>query len=276
MAIVMASSMRDTRDSNEAKRASRRRLSWSLGISLAVHALAIAFLAGMLQSMITSPANRVGVPLPIEVALVAQRPIAFSAPPEMPQQVSELPPAEIIPEEKSKEPKPSDSAIDLPAPTPQRLPATPPSSPGAAVPFEPSIESTPSDAPPGDVAVGPVNDPDRIGRAQALRLASRFPQPVAKRPQLLDTLTVPYPTRAAFAHRDARITVLILVDANGRIVDTTLYPDDPFFTPTVLASLRGARFAPAEIEAKPVPYWAMMEFVFTMRRPPRPPQRAPE
>jgi hypothetical protein len=279
MAIVMASSMHDTRDSNEAKRASRRRLSWSLGISLAVHALAIAFLAGMLQSMITSPANRVGVPLPIEVALVAQRPIAFSAPPEMPQQVSELPPAEIIPEEKSKEPKPSDSAIDLPAPTPtpQRLPAIPPSSPGAAVPVEPSIESTPSDAPPlGDVAVGPVNDPDRIGRAQALRLASRFPQPVAKRPQLLDTLTVPYPTRAAFAHRDARITVLILVDANGRIVDTTLYPDDPFFTPTVLASLRGARFAPAEIEAKPVPYWAMMEFVFTMRRPARPPQRAPE
>jgi hypothetical protein len=124
--------------------------------------------------------------------------------------------------------------------------------------------------------VGPISDPDRIGRAQALRLASRFPQPVAKRPLLLDTLTVPYPTRAAFAHRDARITVLILVDANGRIVDTTLYPDDPFFTPTVLASLRGARFAPAEIEAKPAPYWAMMEFVFTMRRSAQPPQRPPE
>src|SRR5207237_6114920 len=104
------------------------------------------------------------------------------------------------------------------------------------------------------------------------RLASRFPQPVARRPQLLDTLIVPYPPRAAFAHRDARIIVLMLIDANGRITDTTLYPDDPLFSPTVLAALRGARIAPAEIEAKPAPYWAMMEFVFTMRRPPqRPP-----
>ena len=277
MAIVMASSMRDTRDMHETMgRASKRRLSWSLAASLAVHALAITVIAGMLQSSLMFPSSRVGVPLPIEVALVAQRPIAFSAPPEMPQQASELLPAERIPEEKSSEPKPSASARELPAPTQQPAVISTPS-PGAAVPFEPSIEPTPSDAPPpGDVAVGPVNDPDRIGRAQALRLASRFPQPVAKRPRLLDTLTVPYPTRAAFAHRDARITVLILVDANGRIVDTTLYPDDPFFTPTVLTALRGARFAPADIKGKPVPYWAMMEFVFTMRRPPRPPQRPPE
>jgi len=275
--MVMASSMRDTRDLNEVmERASKRRLSWSLAVSLAVHALAIAFLAEMLQSRILSPASRAGMPLPINVALVAQRPIAFSAPPEMPQQASELLPAERIPAEKSGEPKPSASATELPAPTPQPAVISTPSA-GAAVPFEPSIEPTPGDAPPpGDVAVGPVNDLDRIGRAQALRLASRFPQPVTKRPLLLDTLTVPYPLRAAFAHRDARIIVLMLVEADGRIVETTLYPDDPFFTPTVLASLRGARFAPADIMGKPVPYWAMMEFVFTMRRSARPSQRAAE
>jgi hypothetical protein len=140
--------------------------------------------------------------------------------------------------------------------------------PGATVPYEPSTEPTPSNAPPpGDVAVGPVNDLDRLGHAQALRVASRFPQPVTNRPLLLDTLSVPYPLRAAFAHREARITVLMLVEADGRIIDTTLYPDDPFFTPAVLGALRGARFAPADIKGKPVPYWAMMEFVFTMRRP---------
>ena len=277
MAIVMASSMRDTRDMHKTmERVSKRRLSWSLAASLAVHALAITVIAGMLQSSLMSPASHIGVPLPIEVALVTQRPIAFSAPPEIPQQASELLPAERIPEEKSGEPKPSASARELPAPTPQPAVISTPS-PGAAVPFEPSTEPTPSDAPPpGDVAVGPVNDLDRIGRAQALRLASRYPQPVTKRPLLLDTLTVPYPLRAAFAHRDARITVLMLVEADGRITDTTLYPDDPFFTPTVLAALRGARFAPADIKGKPVPYWAMMEFVFTMRRPARPPQRPPE
>ena len=264
--MVMASSMRDTRDMHKTMgRASKRRLSWSLVASLAVHALAITVIAGMLQSSLMFPSSRVGVPLPIEVALVAQRPIAFSAPPEMPQEAPELLPAERIPEEKSREPKPSASARELPAPT-QQPAVMPTPSPGAAVPFEPGIEPTPSDAPPpGDVAVGPLNDLDRIGRAQALRLASRYPQAVTKRPLLLDTLTVPYPLRAAFAHRDARITVLMLVEADGRIIDTTLYPDDPFFTPTVLAALRGARFAPADIKGKPVPYWAMMEFVFTMR-----------
>jgi hypothetical protein len=258
------------------ERASKRRLSWSLAVSLAVHALAIAFLAEMLQSRILSPASRAGIPLPINVALVAQRPIAFSAPPEMPQQASELPSADRIAEQKSKQPTPSASTSELAAPTPQPAVTSTPL-PGAAVPFEPSIEPTPGDAPPaGDVAVGPVNDLDRVGRAQALRLASRYPQPVTKRPLLLDTLTVPYPLRAAFAHRDARIIVLMLVEADGRIVETTLYPDDPFFTPTVLASLRGARFAPADVMGKPVPYWAMMEFVFTMRRPARPPQRPPD
>jgi outer membrane biosynthesis protein TonB len=280
MAMVMASSMHDTRGMHEVmERESKRRLSWSLAASLAVHALAIIVIAGMLQSSLMFPSSRIGVPLPLEVALVAQRPIAFSAPPEMPQQASELPPAERIPEEKSKEPKPAAGAIELPTPmpTPQRPPVISTPSPGAAIPFEPSIEPTPSDKPPsGDVAVGPVNDLDRIGRAQALRLASRYPQPVTKRPQLLDTLTVPYPLRAAFAYRDARITVLMLVEADGRIIDTTLYPDDPLFTPTVLASLRGARFAPADIKGKPVPYWAMMEFVFTMRRSARPPERMAE
>jgi hypothetical protein len=277
MAMVVACSMRDPRDRYQTmERLSKRRLSWSLAASLAVHALAISVLAGMLRSSLMSPSSRVGVPLPIEVALIAQRPIAFSAPPEMPQQALELPPAERIPEEKSSEPKPSLSARELPAPTPQPAVISTPA-PGAAVPSEPSIEPTPSDAPPaGDVAVGPVNDLDRIGRAQALRLAARYPQPVSKRPLLLDTLTVPYPLRAAFAHRDARILVLMLVEADGRIVETTLYPDDPFFAATVLASLRGARFAPADIMGKPVPYWAMMEFVFTMRRPARPPLRPPE
>ena len=280
MAIVMASSMRDTHDMHRAmERASKRRLSWSVAVSLAVHALAITLVVGLLQSSLMSPASRVGVPLPIEVALVAQRPIAFSAPPEVPQQASEQLPAERIPVEQSKETQPSATAIEMPAPlpVPRRPAVTSAPSPGAAVPYEPGIEPTPSDAPPpGDVAVGPVNDSERIGHVQALRLASRFPKRVYKRPQLLDTLIVPYPPRAAFAHRDARITALMQIDSSGRITDTALYPDDPLFTPAVLAALRGARFAPAEIEAKPVPYWAMMEFVFTMRRPARPPQRAPE
>ncbi|MDQ6917064.1 MAG: energy transducer TonB, partial [Pseudomonadota bacterium] len=105
------------------------------------------------------------------------------------------------------------------------------------------------------------------GRVPALRLASRFPKAAYKRPRLLGTLTVPYPLRAAFAHRDGRITVLLLIDANGNVTETTLYPDDPYFSSTVLAALRGARFSPAEeASATPLAYWAILEFVFHMRR----------
>jgi len=279
MAIVMASSMHASDLDRAGKRASARRLSWSIAISLGVHVLAIAVLLGILQSRIVAPASHVGVPLPIDVALVAQRPIAFSAPPELPEQAAEIPPAEPLPAETPKERNPSIGAIELPSPSPapKSPPVTSTPAPGAAVPFDPGVDRTPTDAPPpGDVSVGTLNDPSRIGGAQALRLASRFPQPVAKRPLLLDTLTVPYPPRAAMAYRDARITVLMLIDASGRITDTTLYPDDPYFTPTILAALRSSRFAPAEVEAKPVPYWAMMEFVFRMRHSARAPRPAPE
>jgi len=281
MAIVMASNSLDARGLRDAvQRTSKRRLSWAFAVSLAVHMLAIAFFAGMLESGILSPASRLGVPLPIDVALVAQRPIAFSAPPEMPEQASELPPTEPIPEEKSKDATPSAGAVQVPSPVDatKRPPVTATPSPGAALPLDPGINPRPSDSPPpANVTVGPVTDPDRLGRVQALRLASRFPQQVARRPRLIDTLTVPYPLPAAFAHRGARITVLMMVDASGRVTETTVYPDDPYFTPTVLEALRGARFSAAtEIDGTPKPYWAMMEFIFTMRESARAPQPAPE
>ncbi len=271
MAIVVAPSKRYRLNVHQTtNQTSRRRLSWSFILSLAVHAAAIVVLAEMLQSMTPSPTDRLGAALPIEIALVAQRPIAFSAPPETPQQMSPLPPAEVIPEDKSKESKPSAATVDTstPLPTPQqpRVVATP--TPAAAPAFEPSTEPATSDIPPpGDVSVGPVNDPERLGRVPALRLASRFPQRAYKRPQLLGALTVPYPLRAAFAHRDGRIAALLLIDASGNVTETTLYPDDPYFSPTVLASLRGARFSPAEeVTANAMPYWLILDFVFRMRR----------
>jgi outer membrane biosynthesis protein TonB len=270
MAIVMVNSTHSRDLRHFVDRTSKRRLSWSLAISLAIHATAILILADMLQSVSVLPTNRPGMALPIEVALVAERPIAFSAPPETPQQATSLPPAEIIPEDKSKESRPTTAAIEMPMPlpVPQQPRAVSTPVPAAAPAFEASTDPAASDVPPpGDVSVGPVNDPDRLGGVQALRLASRFPQRAYKRPQLLSTLTVPYPLRAAFARRDGRIAALVLIDAFGKVIDTTLYPDDPFFSPTILASLRGARFAPAEtVEGKPLPYWAILEFGFRIHR----------
>src|SRR5450755_312217 len=268
MAIVTASATRGI--GTGMKRAQERRLSWAFVLSLAVHSLAVVVLVGMLQTRDQSPAARIGVALPIDVALVAQRPILFAAPPETPQQASESPPVDLMAEDRAKDPE--SSAVENPAPPPsQRTPPSPAPLAGAVVPYEASTEPLPSGPPPpGDVAGAQISDIERIGRVQALRMSSRYPQPVSKRPQLLDTLILPYPARAAFGYRNARIIALLLIDANGHTVDTTLYPDDPLFSPTVLAALRGARFAPGEIDTRPVPYWAMIEFVFTMRGSVRP------
>ena len=124
--------------------------------------------------------------------------------------------------------------------------------------------------PPGDVAVGATDESARVGRTQSLRLAQRFPARVEKRPQLRAPLVVPYPLRAARARAEIRIAALVLLDAEGRKTETTLYPDDAMFAPTVLAALDGAQFTPAEIDGKPVPYWTILDFIFTMRPPARP------
>src|ERR1700687_6360867 len=86
-----------------------------------------------------------------------------------------------------------------------------------------------------------------------------------KPPRLLEPLRVPYPPRAARAHADAHIGVLLLLDATGQVVDTTLFPDEPLFGPTILEALNGARFAPAEADAKAIPYWIILEFDFRTR-----------
>ena len=76
---------------------------------------------------------------------------------------------------------------------------------------------------------------------------------------------VPYPVRAARGHREARIAALLIIDSDGRVQETTLVPDDPLFAATVQDALATAKFKPAEADARPTPYWVILEFVFTMR-----------
>jgi outer membrane biosynthesis protein TonB len=242
-----------------------QRLTFWLALSVVAHLVAIAMFTGLLEPVLTPVPGRLGQALPIEVAIVGVRPIAFAAPPEVPPQPTALPIA----------PQPMGSA-------PSPRPAPPPSPPQAAVPVtQPFGVSVQSDAnadvvsayaapPPGDTAIRPITDSKRLGHTQALRLAQRFPRAAAVEPRLREPLTVPYPARAARAHAEARIAVLLLVDATGRIVDTTIFPDEPLFGPTILAVLNGTRFVPAELDAKPMDYWVILEFIFTLR-----PTRAP-
>jgi TonB-like protein len=238
-----------------------QRLTLSFALSIVAHVVVIAMFAGLLKPMLTPAPRLAGLAVPIEVALVAVRPIAFTAPPESPATATEL----------SSAPQPTG-----PAPSVQPMLPPSPSRPEVRVPKHPFGVSVQSDAdaeavgadvqpPPGDTSVGAIADSERLGHAQAMRLAQRFPRTAPKLPRLLEPLTVPYPPRAARAHTDARIGVLLILDANGRVVDTTLFPDEPLFGPTVLSSLKGARFSPAEVDAKAIPYWIILEFNFRVR-----------
>jgi outer membrane biosynthesis protein TonB len=249
----------------------RQRLVLSLAMSVVTHVLVIAMFAGLLKPMLMPVPGRVGQALPIEVALVGVRPIAFTAPPEAPTLATEVPIApQAVGVAPSSRPVPPPSATQASAPV-----TTQPF--GVSVQSDLNTEAVSADAapPPGDTSVGPITDSERLGRAQAMRLAQRFPRTAGKRPQLRAPLIVPYPPRAARAHTEARIAVLLLLDATGRVIDTTLFPDEPLFGPTILEALNGARFEPAEVEAKPIPYWVILEFAFTLRRA-VPPRRRPE
>jgi hypothetical protein len=51
------------------------------------------------------------------------------------------------------------------------------------------------------------------------------------------------------------------------VVDSTLLPEGGLFAPAVADALKTAEFAPAETDGKPVPYWAIVEFYFSIAHP---------
>jgi len=51
--------------------------------------------------------------------------------------------------------------------------------------------------------------------------------------------------------------------------------EDPIFGPVMLDALKAAEFAPARDGTATVPYWAIVEFIFTIGRPAAQPAAAP-
>ena len=118
-----------------------QRLTLSLALSIVAHVVVIAMFAGLLKPMLTPVPGRVGQALPIEVALVGVRPIAFTAPPEAPAMATELPIA----------PQPMGSAPSLrpaPPPSPKQAEVNVPARPfGVSVQSDASAETVSADAP---------------------------------------------------------------------------------------------------------------------------------
>jgi Gram-negative bacterial TonB protein C-terminal len=249
----------DTRD---------RRLWLALGASALAHAVALAIFAGLLLPSPVPVWVRMGQPAVVQVLLAEPEPAKVAPQAETPVEVAKIPP-EIEPTiAPLPVPAPAPTAPDLPA-SARRIDPEPPATPatGAATPTEPLPDAVPDDfpIPPGDVAIGAAESPEALGTTQALRLAQRFPQKVALKPRLQKPLVVLYPPRAARAFREARVSALLVIDDDGKVLETTLLPDEPLFGPTVRDALASAKFLAAEAESRPVAYWVVLEFVFTMR-----------
>lgn len=166
---------------------------------------------------------------------------------------------------------PEPSRVKVPQPPDERTLKVPvPISASASAPATPpvSIRTGPPN-PQGSVAVGLLANPEQVSTAIAARLAQTFPVRAARAPKLNGAVITSYPTDAARAHQGARIAAVLRVDASGNIVerDTMLSPDDPTFRTAVLNALATTQFTPAELDGKPTPYWAILEFVFDIDPP---------
>jgi outer membrane biosynthesis protein TonB len=235
-------------DDGAIRRGNDRRLSIAIGVSLLIHAITIASLRGLLPTIYTYAPGGAGSFTALQAVLAGPRSEPSPVEPTEPEPA--IDPSLLLPPGAN----PIETARERPPP--QTAP-TPGGGPASSGPNSPEMS----------VAVGLIDDPARLGPDYVTRLAQRFPERVSKTPLLLGSPVVMYPAAAIAAGAERRIAALLTLDAGGHIVDAQLVPDDPMFGPVVQEALRNAQFAPAEIDTRTVPYWAILEFVFTLERP---------
>jgi len=229
-------------------RAVERRLTAAVGASIVIHALVITSLRTLIPP---PPAQDVGARNNFATlqAILAGPRIEVDAEPLAPLE-QPAPPALFLP------------PVAMPIETTSqraRLPAlAPPPGP---------VPRSGSDRPQVIISVRLIDDPSWLGTDYALSLAQRFSRRAQKLPSLIGSPAVIYPSAAVEAGSGGRVAALLTIDPQGRILESTLLPADGLFAPAVANALKTAHFAPAEIDGKPVAYWAIVEYYFSIVRP---------
>jgi hypothetical protein len=232
-------------DQRALQRADDRRLSIALGASLVIHALVIAFLRGFLPTFNAYPQAGAGTFTALQAVLAGPKAEPTPAPEPAPEPVPE--PALLLP------PAAEPIETQVRRPPPQTGPQ-PGGNPARVGPNTPEV----------NIAVGTIDDPAKLGPDYVARIAQRFPDRAPKPPMLLGSPIVVYPAAALDSGIERRVAVLLTLRADGSIAESQLVGEDPLFGPVVLDVLKNTQFAPAEIDGKPVPYWAIVEFVFSL------------
>jgi outer membrane biosynthesis protein TonB len=229
-------------------RADDRRLAIAIGASLVIHALVVASLRGLLLAL---PAQDVGVATNFAtLQAVLAGPRTEAEPVEPAPLEPPVPPALFLP------------PLEEPLVLPTRRANIPAQAPPPGPVLRPGTER-----PPVSISVKLIDDPTRLGAEYALTLAQKFSRRASKPPALVGSLSVVYPPAALSAGTEGSVAALLTLDTQGHVLESTLLPEGGLFAPAVADALRTAEFAPAEIDGKPVPYWTIVEFYFSIVRP---------
>jgi hypothetical protein len=223
----------------------RLRLPLSLTASIVVHAALLVAAAIVLRAMPATVGND-SPATALSASIVVQTPIVFDD-----ALMQPITPAE-----------PLQTMLPAPvAPQPRMTPL-----PGvSATPA--TIQVVADFIPVGRISYG-VSDGTRLfGAGMRAQMATRFTDIPARAPRLNGTLSVLYPTKGAMAGRSLALSALLLIDEHGKISEARVLPEDPVFIAAVLAALKNSRFYPAEFDGKPISYWTVLDFNFTIDGP---------
>jgi len=180
----------------------------------------------------------------------------LAGPPAEPKEEEPAPPAPMINPKLVQPPvkKPVETLFGRKPVTTNPMPGGGPTRPGPTSPdFNTSVRT--------------IADPAKLGPDYVTQLAQRFPASVQMVPMLLGAPVVVYPRAALESGIEGRFAAVVTVDVQGKASDAKLVVEDPLFGPVILDALKTAEFAPAQYDGSPVPYWAIVEFIFTIGRP---------
>lgn len=225
----------------------RARLPLSFTASVVVHVMLLVTLGLLLRAMPgtigsnsvppgTLSATIIAVP---QLKLVPDLPLPLLVPVQPMQQMLPVPPAP--------------TSRNTPTPGISAAPAT--------------VQANAEFAPVGRVSYGVGDGSNLFGAGLGERMASRFSARAARTPRLNGTLSMFYPIKGAAKGRSLALSALLMIDARGKIAEARVLPDDPEFVAAVLAGLKNAVFHPAQREGKPIPYWTVIDFKFSIEGP---------
>jgi TonB family protein len=235
-------------DQNLLRREDDRRLWVAVAISLVAHSLTIAALRSLTPAVHAYSASGVGAVAALQAVLAGPAIKLPDEPLKLIEPMLETPllaPAKLKPVET----KFGRSQVQT-APVPG-------GGPSAEGPITPYVS----------VAVGTIGDAAMLGSRYASDLAQKYPTRPSKEAMMLGSLGVAYPYEAQRAGIEGRFAVVVNLDARGRVTSKEMVIDDPIFGPVMLDALNSASFSPAEVDAKPIPYWIIVEFIFSIGRP---------